>query len=388
MLFEKKKETLWCVMPTIFEIIKSPKLSEKLGELIETVEDINEEYYPFEIREIHISGSILRTSKARDIDITIRAFEVPEVKEEWEAFIRALRENKFKILKLVDLYREEIHPDRVNFGEFVYWHFDELTELGLKPFWVEEWLPLFRLGDFTEVAVSWEVRSSISTLIQREICKRIHCGNLELHVVYYAVGKRPEKEYFLEIPSIPIWNYNEGLLEISEDKLKEHFIREFDRLIKLSLEILDGSIGIFAYMPAIYLMKEEGDDSFLTKIFKEAVQREISVLQKLVERGKQLNPSSLSIQELQEINTKLRNSQKRIEHLGIVWEATATVWNELMRTPVTYLPGFSKRYKVQTLEKLLLKIVSQRVVSSYPRVIKSKDVKTIFEEVGLLKGDK
>lgn len=375
-------------MLTVSEIIKSPKLSKKLWELIETVEDINEEYYPFEIREIHISGSILRTSKARDIDITIHAFEVPHVKEEWDAFMKALRENKFKILKLVDLYREEIYPDKVNFGEFVYWYREELRNLGLEPFWVEEWLPLFRLGDFTEATVSWDVRSLISDLIQREICKRIHCGNLELHVVYYAAGKRPEKEHFLEIPSIPIWNYNEGLLEISEDELKEYFIREFNRLIRISQEILDGSIGIFAYMPAIYLMKEEGDNSFMTKIFKEAVQRESSVLQKLVEKGKQLNPSSLSIQDLQEINTKLRNSQKHIEHLGIVWEVTATVWNELMKTPVAYLPGFSKGYKAQTLEKLLLKIVSQRVVSSYPRVIKSKDVKTIFEEVGLLTSDK
>ncbi|KUH32941.1 hypothetical protein APY94_07795 [Thermococcus celericrescens] len=375
-------------MPTIFEIIKSPKLSEKLEELIETVEDINDDYYPFEIREIHISGSVLRTSKARDVDITIHAFEVPEVKEEWEAFMKALRENKFNILNLVDSYREDIYPDRVNFEEFVYWHFEELTELGLEQFWVKNWLPLFRLGDFTEAAAPWDVRSSISTLIQREICKRIHCGNLELHVVYYAEGKWPEKEYFLKIPSIPIWDYNMGLLEISEDKLKEHFIKEFHRLIELSLKIIDGSIGVFAYRPAIYLMKEEGDNSFLTKIFREAVQREILILQKLVEKGRQLNLASLSIQELQDINTKLRNSQKHIEHLGIVWEATADVWDELIRTPMTYLPTLSKKHKVQTFEKLLLKMVSRRVISSYPRVIKSKDVKAIFEEVGLLKGEK
>jgi len=371
-------------MPTIFEIIESPKLGEKLEELIEAVEEINDEYYPFEIREIHISGSVLRTPEARDVDITIYAFEVPEVKEEWDAFMKALREKKFDILKLVDLYREEIYPDRVNFDEFVYWHFEELTELGLKPFWVENWLPLFQLGDFTEASVPWDVRSSISTLITREICRRIYCGNLELHVVYYVEGKRPENEYFLEIPSIPVWDYNEGLIEISEDTLKKHFIREFHRLIELSLRIIDGSMGIFAYRPAVYLMKAEEDNFFLTKIFREAVQREIKNLQKLVDMRKQLNLRSLSIQELQNINTKIRNTQKHIEHIGIVWETTTKVWDELVRTPLIYLPKLSKKHKAQTFEKLLLKMVSQRVVSSYPRVIKSRDVRAIFEEVGLL----
>lgn len=374
-------------MPAIFDLIKSQKLKKKIEELIEVIEDINDDYLPFEIREIHVSGSVLRTSEARDVDIAIHAFEVNEVKEEWQNFIKALRENKWKILKLVDEYQEEIYPERVDFRDFVYWYSDELIDLGLEPFWVEEWLPMFRLEDFMRTAVPWDVRDSMSTLIQRKICSQMHCGSLELHVIYYAEGMRPENEFFLEIPSIPIWNHEEGILEISEETLKEHFLKELQRLIELSQIILSGDIGIFAYIPAVYLMKNYEDNFFLTKLFRDAALKEVKNLRELIKRGNEINLDSVSIQELQSINSKLRNSQKHIEHLGIVWEATVKAWNEIMKEPLGHALWLSEKYKAKTLEELLFRIVSRRVISSYPQVIKTKDVKRIFEDVGLLKSE-
>ncbi|WP_297069181.1 hypothetical protein [Thermococcus sp.] len=67
------------------------------------------------------------------------------------------------------------------------------------------------------------------------------------------------------------WNHEERILEISEETLKEHFLKELKRLIELSQMILNGNIGIFAYMPARYLMKNDKDNFFLTKLFKDVL---------------------------------------------------------------------------------------------------------------------
>ncbi len=45
----------------------------------------------------------------------------------------------------------------------------------------------------------------------------------------------------------------------------------------------------------------------------------------------------------------------------------------------------SEKYGSRTLEELIFRIVSRRVTSSYPWVIKIKEVKEIFNEIGLLK---
>jgi len=374
-------------MPTIFELIKTRKLKEKFEKLIDVVEDINDEYLPFEIREIHISGSVLRTSEARDVDVSVHAFEVEDVKKEWQSFMKALRENKWKILKFVDEYREEIYPERVNFQDFIYWYADELTDLGLEPFWIEEWLPMFRLEDFTGAAVPWDVRESMPTLIQRKICSQMHCGSLELHVIYYAKGKRLHNEFFLEIPSVPVWDHEKGILEISEETLKEHFLKELKRLIELSQGILSGNIDVFAYMPARYLMKNREDNFFLTKLFRDALLKEAENLRELLKIYNRIDPELITIQELRSINSKLRNSQKHIEHLGIVWEATVKAWDEVMREPPRHAVWLSEKYRSRTLEELIFRVVSRRVTSSYQRIIKTKDVKKIFNEMGLLKSE-
>ena len=374
-------------MPTVFEIIKSRKLERKISELIEVVEDLNDDYLPFEIREIHISGSALRTPEARDVDVTIHAFEVKGAREEWQNFIKALREKKWKILKLVDDYREEIYPERLNFQNFIRWYADELAKLGLKQLWIYEWLPMFRLEDFTNVAIPWDVKVSMPTLIRRKICSQIHCGSLELHVIYYAQGKRPENEFFLETPSVPIWNYEDGILEIPEETLKEYFLKELKRLIELSRLIINGDVDIFAYMPVRYLMENPEDNFFLTKLFRGALLKEVENLKGLIENYAEVDPKQVTIGELQDINTKLRKSQKRIEHLGIVWEATVKAWNEVMGGAPMHALRLSKKYGSRTLEELIFRIVSRRVTSSYPRVIKTKDVKGIFNEIGLLKSE-
>ncbi len=372
-------------MPTVFEVIKSQKLGKKIEELIEVVEDINDEYLPFEIREIHISGSVLRTPEARDVDVAVHAFEVKEAKEEWQNFTKALRENKWKILKLVDEYREEIYPERLNFQNFIHRYTDKLANLGLKQLWIYECLPMFRLEDFTNVAVPWDVRDSMPTLIRRRICSQMHCGSLELHVIYYAEGKRPENEFLLKIPSVPIWNHEEGILEISEETLKEHFFKELKRLIELSQMILNGNIDISAYMPARYLMKNHEDNFFLTKLFRDALLKEVENLRGLIKSYTKIDPEQITIGELQDINSKLRKGQKHMEHLGIVWEATVKAWDEVMRGAPIHALHLSEKYGSRTLEELIFRVVSRRVTSSYPRVIKTKDVKRILNEVGLLK---
>ncbi|ASJ01874.1 hypothetical protein A3L09_00670 [Thermococcus profundus] len=371
-------------MPTVFDLIKAQKLKGKIEELIEIVEYVNRDHLPFKIREIHLSGSVLRTSGARDIDITIHAFEVKEVRREWQDFIRDLRENKWKILELVDKYREEMHLKRVNFLDFIYEYADELINLGLKQPWVYNWLPMFRLEDFTNVAVPYDVRDFMPTLIRRRICGQIHCGSLELHVVYYPEGQRPDNEFFLNIPRLPIWSYKKGILEISEETFREYLIKEFQRLIEVSQMILNGNINIFAYMPAKYLMESNKDNFFLTKLFRKAVLGEVENLKGLIESCTKIDPEQTTIKELQDINSKLRKSQKHIEHLGIVWEATVKAWDEVMRGSPVHALWLSEKYGSKTLEELIFRMVSRRVTSSYPRVIKTKDVKKIFNEIGLM----
>ncbi|ASJ09495.1 hypothetical protein A3L11_09730 [Thermococcus siculi] len=371
-------------MPTVFDLIKAQKLKGKIEELIEVVEDVNRDYLPFEIREIHLSGSVLRTPEARDVDTTIHAFEVKEVRGEWQDFVRVLRENKWKILKLVDKYREEMYLKRINFRDFIYEYADELVNLGIKQPWIYKWLPMFRLEDFTNVAVPYDVRDFMPTLIQRRICSQMHCGSLELHVVYYPEGQRPDNEFFLGIPSISIWNYKKGILEISEETFKEYLLKEFQRLTELSQMILNGNIDIFAYMPARYLMENHEDNFFLTKLFREAILSEVENLKGLIKSYTKIDLDQITIEELQDINSKLRKSQKHIEHLGIVWEATVNAWDEVMGGAPVHALRLSEKYRSRTLEELIFRVVSRRVTSSYPRVIKTKDVKKIFNEIGLM----
>ncbi len=129
------------------------------------------------------------------------------------------------------------------------------------------------------------------------------------------------------------WNHEERILEISEETLKEHFLKELKRLIELSQMILNGNIGIFAYMPARYLMKNDKDNFFLTKLFKDILIGGVENLKELLKIYNGTGLEQITIGELQDINSKLRNSQKHIEHLGIVWEAAVKAWDEVMREP-------------------------------------------------------
>ncbi len=68
-----------------------------------------------------------------------------------------------------------------------------------------------------------------------------------------------------------------------------------------------------------------------------------------------------------------------------MWEAAVKAWDEVMREPPGHVMWLSEKYGSRTLEELIFRIVSRRVPSSYPWVIKIKDVKEIFNEIGLLK---
>ncbi len=151
--------------------------------------------------------------------------------------------------------------------------------------------------------------------------------------------------------------------------------------------ILNGNIDISAYMPARYLMKNHEDNFFLTKLFRNALLKEVENLRGFIKGYAKIDPEQITIEELQDINSKLRKSQKHIEHLGIVWEATVKAWDEVMRRAPIHALHLSEKYGSGTLEELIFRIVSRRVTSSYPRVIKTKDVKRIFNEVGLLKSE-
>lgn len=306
-------------------IIRFRKAIDAICHVIGRVRKFNEAYNPFKIKLVGIGGSSVRTETPRDIDIYIEASTIPGIWQDWINFKHKLDEHIDILVDLLWTARE--HKKRATINDLIKDARKELLKQGVGDKQFDSWFKWLRISDI-QFGLNHGipiVDFSGEKLVTRFITAGWKGRKLEIHSAILDIEKNSWIVHY-DIPHLVVWKINEGVIIPSEDNIKVFNQREYVRLSKLAIDILElicseknDDIN-YQKVPSIYhqailLIKDHNETRFenFRKELKAFVSYEVVNIAK-----KYLKKDRESVTH--EDNTALRESLKRFSLAGKIYE--------------------------------------------------------------------
>ena len=224
---------------SMFPFIENDAALKALAHVIFRAKQVNSEFYPITIDQIGIAGSVLRSKRIGDIDIVAVGSNRPECMDEWNQFKELLRENFVPLWELLSIIRNKSSKRKATIKDMISLHKKELIELGFKETWIEYWFSYLRVVDFR-----WGIDRGLplvyfdeNKLITRCLKSGYAGKRIEIHV------KIQGKSSFEDVPYVIVWQKDTGLVNVSTNQLLKYFEKEYEKLIDIAVNLIEGKIG-------------------------------------------------------------------------------------------------------------------------------------------------
>jgi len=304
-------------------IIRFRKAIDAICHVIGRVRKFNETYNPFKIKLVGIGGSSVRTETPRDIDIYIEASTIPGIWQDWIDFKHKLDEHIDILVDLLWTARE--HKKRATINDLIKDARKELLKQGVRGEQFDSWFKWLRISDI-QFGLNHGipiVDFSGEKLVTRFITAGWKGRRLEIHSAILDIEKNSWIVHY-DIPHLVVWKINEGVIIPSEDDIRVFNQREYVRLSKLAIDILElicsekDDIGYQkvppVYHQAILLIKNHSETRFenFRKELKALALYEVMNIMNCLNKNREIITP--------EINTVLRKSLSRFSLAGKICE--------------------------------------------------------------------